>query len=95
MITVSLPLAVRMALFDAGLAFLVVFACCWTRYGVREFRTWRTLRLGRDRKPRVWGEQPLCEFTAGPSGHGLVWHDQVLVEVVAEFERDTGIGGVR
>lgn len=95
MISIDLPLAVRMALFDAGLAFLVVFAGCWARYGLREFRTWRGMCRNRAGQPRLAGEQPLCEFTAGPQGNGLSWHDQVLVEVVAEFERDTGIGGVR
>lgn len=95
MITVALPLALRVAVIEASVAFLVVLAACWIRYGIRQLTDRRGLRLGRDRQPRARGEQPLCEFTAGPGGNGLFWHDQVLVEVVEEFERDLGMGGLR
>lgn len=87
--------AVQPLMVALSVVFLVVFAGCWANYGLGLLRSWWMLRLGRDRKRRQPGEQPLCEFTAGPEGPGLVWHDRVLVEVVAEFERDTGIGGIR
>lgn len=37
--------------------------------------------------PRLVGEQPLAEFTAGPDGFGLIWHDAVLAETVADWTR--------
>lgn len=85
MITVDLPLALRVAVIEASVAFLAVFVACWIRYGIRQLADRRGLRLGRDRRRRVPGEQPLCEFTGGPAG--LFWHDQVLVEVIEAFER--------
>jgi hypothetical protein len=77
----------------AAALFLLVLAFCWARYALSVLLRLRGLWLNQFGQRRRRGEQPLVEFTAGPEGNGLVWHDQVLVEVVAEFER--GIGGVR
>ena len=84
---------VQPLLTAVALVFLAVFVGCWVGYGIGCFQTWRGLRRNQHGVRRQRGEQPLCEFTAGPEGNGLRWHDEVMVQVVEEFERDLGMGG--
>jgi hypothetical protein len=88
-------LTVLQLLLDAAaVVFLAVFVSCWIRYAIRQARAYRArTRLNTRGQLRQPGEQPLCEFTTGPVGAGLVWHDAVLAEVLDVWEREFGAGG--
>jgi type II secretory pathway pseudopilin PulG len=43
---------------------------------------------------QIPGEQPICEFTAGPTGFGLWFRDDLLAQVVTTWQRELE-GGVR
>ena len=54
----------------------------------------RRQRRARAQRPvRVPGVQPVEEFIGGPTGHGLLFHDALLAEVVGAWERELGAGG--